>query len=114
LALVLVVACAAEEKKTEKRGIFGLGYGYGDLGYGYGGYRGLPIGYDHGYGLPLHGAYPYGHGYVAPAIHAPIIPKVAPIDYAAPLHAPLLPKAYPHFGYSAPYLGYDNGFPLLH
>lgn len=54
-------AYADAEKKQEKRGALGLGYGLGAplVGHGYGGY------YGHGLGLYNHGLYgggPYGHG----------------------------------------------------
>ncbi|XP_022219069.1 keratin-associated protein 19-2 [Drosophila obscura] len=48
---------AVGEKKTEKRGIYGFGHGYG----GYGGYGGH--GYGHGYGDYGHGHYGYGSPY---------------------------------------------------
>ncbi|EDX01401.1 keratin-associated protein 19-2 [Drosophila yakuba] len=72
---------AVDEKKTEKRGIYGFGHGYGGYagyggygGYGhghYGGYGGLSSPYYGGYGYvhaaPYygghHGYYPYHHGH---------------------------------------------------
>ncbi|KAH8294455.1 hypothetical protein KR018_007440, partial [Drosophila ironensis] len=57
---VEVEATAVEdEKKTEKRGIYGFGYGlYGGYG-GYGGYG--AYGHGHGYGSPYYGGLGYGH-----------------------------------------------------
>ncbi|XP_068151539.1 keratin-associated protein 19-2 [Drosophila tropicalis] len=52
----------ADEKKTEKRGIYGFGYGHHHGGYGYGGYGHGGYG-DFGYGSPYYG----GYGYVAHA-----------------------------------------------
>ncbi|XP_055385815.1 glycine-rich protein-like [Condylostylus longicornis] len=56
---------ASDEKKTDKRGIYGLGYGYPALhGYygGYRGYHGYYPGYYDGYGYGYHGL-GLGHGY---------------------------------------------------
>ncbi|XP_064548511.1 prisilkin-39 [Drosophila montana] len=51
-----------DEKKTEKRGIYGFGYGHYGHG-GYGGYGGYGHGHGHygGYGLatPYYGGYEY-------------------------------------------------------
>ncbi|KAH8276366.1 hypothetical protein KR026_006714, partial [Drosophila bipectinata] len=50
------VASALGEKKTEKRGIYGFGYGHGGYGgYGHGHYGGF------GYGSPYYGGYGYVH-----------------------------------------------------
>lgn len=46
-------------KKTEKRGLSGLGYGYRGLGYGDYGYGGNLLGY---YSKPLYGGYYNGYG----------------------------------------------------
>ncbi|XP_030382651.1 prisilkin-39 [Scaptodrosophila lebanonensis] len=55
---------AVAEKKTEKRGIYGFGYGHGYGGYGYGGYGHAHYG-SYGYGSPFYSGYsihaPYGH-----------------------------------------------------
>ncbi|XP_017064666.1 shematrin-like protein 1 [Drosophila eugracilis] len=50
---------AVDEKKTEKRGIYGFGHGYG----AYGGYGGYGHGHYGGYGLasPYYGGYGYVH-----------------------------------------------------
>ncbi|XP_075157159.1 uncharacterized protein LOC142230397 [Haematobia irritans] len=54
-----VADASLAEKKTEKRGIYGFGHGYG--GYA-GGYYG-----GHGFGYPHYGGYgSYHHGYIAP------------------------------------------------
>lgn len=68
------VDASLAEKKTEKRGIYGFGYGHGLAGYG--GYYGHGFGYPHyggyaavhhGYAAPYygggHGYYPYHHGF---------------------------------------------------
>ncbi|KAI8431875.1 hypothetical protein MSG28_004434 [Choristoneura fumiferana] len=112
LCVFLLAAAAvygAEEKKNEKRGVLGLGYGglgYGGLGYGGLGYGGLGYGhglgagyYGHGLGLYNHGL---GHGlYGGHAIaHAPLV--------SHSIAAPIAPIGL--HGYSAPLLGLGHGW----
>lgn len=89
LTLVALASCAFAdtEKKQEKRGAIGLGYGLGAplAGHGYGGYYGHGLGlFNHGlyssglyggglyggglYGGGLYGHGLYGHGYAAPPL----------------------------------------------
>ncbi|XP_013108104.1 uncharacterized protein LOC106087565 [Stomoxys calcitrans] len=56
-----VADASLAEKKTEKRGIYGFGYGHGGYGHGFGGYGGY---YGHGIGYPHYGG--YHHGFAAP------------------------------------------------
>lgn len=120
-------------KKTEKRGLLGLGYGgygyAGDLGYGGYGYDGL--GYDQGlgysYGAPVVKsvvaapiAAPITYKSYAPAVvaHAPVVaaPVVKSYAYAAPI-APVYKAAsyyggapaYPYSAYSTPALSIGYG-----
>ncbi|XP_063384980.1 glycine-rich protein-like [Cydia fagiglandana] len=102
LLLAAVAVYGAEEKKNEKRGVLGLGYGglgYGGLGYGGLGYGGLAHGYyggGLGHGLGLYG----GHGLYGAHLAAPIAAPIA--------HAPLISHSV-----AAPIgLGY-HGAPLL-
>lgn len=68
---MLVAAVVAEEEKTpKKRGLFGLGYGYGDYGHGL----------DHGY---------YGHDlghHEHHTVHVKAVPVPYPVPKPYPVH----------------------------
>ncbi|KAJ9600578.1 hypothetical protein L9F63_026284, partial [Diploptera punctata] len=75
LALAACAFAEEAEKKTEKRGVVGLGYGGYGHGLGYGGY-------GHGLG---YGGYGHGLGYAAaPAVAAAPVSHVSQVGYAAP------------------------------
>ncbi|XP_063538340.1 lamprin 1.8-10-like [Cydia strobilella] len=125
LCVFLLAAAAvygAEEKKNEKRGVLGLGYGglgYGGLGYsglgysglGYGGlghgYYGAGLGHGYyggglGHGLGLYG----GHGVYGGHLAAPI---AAPIAHAPLIsHSVAAPIGVGYHG--APLLGLGHGW----
>ncbi|XP_053608866.1 glycine-rich protein-like [Plodia interpunctella] len=98
---VLLLATAvfgAEEKKTEKRGVLGLGYGLGAAPLVSHGYYGHGLGlYNHGLGLSGYGL---GHGLYGGGLlgHG--------LVHGAPLSAPLLS----HSVYSSPLLGLGHGW----
>ncbi|XP_013191483.1 larval cuticle protein F1-like [Amyelois transitella] len=108
---VLLLATAvfgAEEKKTEKRGVLGLGYGVGAAPLVSHGYYGHGLGlYNHGVGLSgyglghgiygggLYGGGLYGHGLLGHGL----------VGHAAPISAPLLSHSY-----SSPLLGLGHGW----
>ncbi|XP_072949653.1 uncharacterized protein [Epargyreus clarus] len=90
LLLAAVAVYGAEEKKNEKRGLLGLGYGLGHGGY-YGGH-GLGLygghGYYSGHGLDLYGGHGfygghgvglYGHSIAAAPVVSHTIAAPAPI-----------------------------------
>ncbi|KAM3956388.1 uncharacterized protein ACR2FA_009643 [Aphomia sociella] len=115
LLLVSAVVYGAEEKKNEKRGVLGLGYGVGAplsaplsaplvsssyYGHGLGLYNnGL---YGHGllghglYGGGLYGGGLYGHGLAGHGL----------VGHGVPLAAPLVS----HSAYSSPLLGLGHGY----
>lgn len=97
--LLVAAVLGAEEKKNEKRGVLGLGYGLGAPAAGLYGGHGLGL-YSHGVG-----GLGWGHGLAA----APVLGH----GFAS---APLLgPGLYGAHGYSAPLLGHpaSYGAPLL-
>ena len=102
VAVAVCVFAEEAEKKTEKRGVVGLGYG----GYGHGlGYAASPLSQlsEVSYSTSHYGG--YGQGYAAPAlVAAPAVPK---IGYAAPavVAAPAVTK----IGYAAPAISYGHG-----
>lgn len=103
VAVAVGVFAEEADKKTEKRGVAGLGYGgYGhELGYA----AAAPLSHvsQVSYSTAHYGG--YGHGYAAPAVVA--APAVAKVGYAAPavVAAPAVAKV----GYAASALGYGHG-----
>ncbi|XP_059061875.1 larval cuticle protein F1-like [Achroia grisella] len=103
LLLVSAVVYGAEEKKNEKRGVLGLGYGLGapissplvSSGY-YGHGLGLYNNGIYGNGLLGHGL--YGGGLYGAGLHG--------VPLAAPLSAPLVS----HSPYASPLLGLGHGY----
>ena len=105
VAVAVCVFAEEAEKKTEKRGVVGLGYGgYGGYGHGLG-YAATPLSQlsEVSYSTSHYGG--YGQGYAAPALVA--APAVSKIGYAAPavVAAPAVTK----LCYAAPALGYGHG-----
>ncbi|PSN29240.1 hypothetical protein C0J52_26757 [Blattella germanica] len=98
LILVFALAVAAEEspkeKKVDKRGLLGLGYGYGHTEYGHSivhppavSYK-VPLSYGYGHGL-----YGYGLGY----------------DYAPVYKTVHYSPSYSYGGYGHGYYGHGYG-----
>ncbi|RVE43792.1 hypothetical protein evm_011563 [Chilo suppressalis] len=101
--LLAVALVAGEEKKTEKRGVLGLGYGLGHPAPVLGGYYGHGLGlYNHGIAAPsIYGHGLVGHGLVSHSLSAPIVGHgvySSPLAYSPPL------------AYSQPLLGLGHGW----
>ncbi|KAL4703118.1 hypothetical protein ACJJTC_000177 [Scirpophaga incertulas] len=112
---VLLLATAlvsAEEKKNEKRGVLGLGYGHAPV---LGGYYGHGLGlYNHGissgiYGSGLVGSGLYGHGVVGSGLigHGLVGSGIYGHGIAAPVFGHGYGAPLP---YSAPLLGLGHGW----
>ncbi|XP_023952214.2 neuropeptide-like protein 29 [Bicyclus anynana] len=115
LLLVAAAVCGAEQKKNEKRGLLGLGYGglgYGGLGYG-GWSGGHGLGLYGGHGLGLYGG--HGLGLYGGHVSAPIVSHSVAIPAPVISHsvaAPILDHGYigGHGLVGAPLLGLGHGW----
>ncbi|XP_063977358.1 uncharacterized protein LOC135162637 [Diachasmimorpha longicaudata] len=119
ICLMLVATAFAEEKNVKKRGLYGLGLGYGDLG-GYGGELGLGLGHGVSLGHEAHTVVqtvqktvevpkPYP---VAVPVDRPYPVKV-PVDrpYPVPVKVPV-PQPYPVVQTKTVHVPVDRPYPV--